>query len=160
MTPPFIYIWHPWRSARYLSHPPAIGLLIGLKKAWFRAHLGGQIKDLQSGHFLVESCLLSEKDEHFILSALSPTTDIRTVFVKILKRLSLKGPIISEDTCCIFQLPKKYSVFLSLACWCLSFEFSRTFLESVSKSWGFQLSSWGLNSDFQWIWQMICLICW
>jgi len=71
-----------------------------------------------------------------------------------------KGPIISEDICGIFQLPKKYSVFLSLACWLLSFEFSRTFLESVSKSWGFQLSPRGLNSDFQWIWQMICLICW
>ena len=71
-----------------------------------------------------------------------------------------KGPIISEDICGIFQLPKKYSVFLSLACWRLSFEFSRTFLESVSKSWGFQLSPRGLNSDFQWIWQMICLICW
>ena len=71
-----------------------------------------------------------------------------------------KGPIISEDMCSIFQLPKKYSVFLSLACWRLSFEFSRTFLESVSKSWGFQLSPRGLNSDFQWIWQMICLICW
>ena len=71
-----------------------------------------------------------------------------------------KGPIISEDICGIFQLPKKYSVFLSLACWSLSFEFSRTFLESVSKSWGFQLSPRGLNSDFQWIWQMICLICW
>ena len=71
-----------------------------------------------------------------------------------------KGPIISEDICGIFQSPKKYSVFLSLACWHLSFEFSRTFLESVSKSWGFQLSPRGLNSDFQWIWQMICLICW
>ena len=65
-----------------------------------------------------------------------------------------------EDICGIFQLPKKYSVFLSLACWSLSFEFSRTFLESLSKSWGFQLSPRGLNSDFQWIWQMICLICW
>ena len=71
-----------------------------------------------------------------------------------------KGPIISEDICDIFQLPKKYSVFLFLACWLLSFEFSHTFLESVSKSWGFQLSPRGLNSDFQWIWQMICLICW
>ena len=28
-----------------------------------------------------------------------------------------KGPIYSEDKCGIFQLPKKYSVFLSLACW-------------------------------------------
>ena len=45
-----------------------------------------------------------------------------------------KGPIISEDICGIFQLPKKYSVFLSLACWRLSFEFSRSFLESVSQS--------------------------
>ena len=71
-----------------------------------------------------------------------------------------KGPLISEDICSIFQLPKKYSVFLPLACWRLSFEFWRTFLESVSKSWGFQLSPRGLNSDFQWIWQMICLICW
>ena len=71
-----------------------------------------------------------------------------------------KGPIISEDICGSFQLPKKYSVFLSLACWRLSFEFSRAFLESVSKSWGFQLSPRGLNSHFQWIWQMICLICW
>ena len=71
-----------------------------------------------------------------------------------------KGPIISEDICGIFQLPKKHSVFLSLACWHLSFEFSRTFLESLNKSWGFQMSPRGLNSDFQWIWQMICLICW
>ena len=36
-----------------------------------------------------------------------------------------KGPIISEDICGIFQLPKKYSIFLSLACWHLLFEFSR-----------------------------------
>ena len=72
----------------------------------------------------------------------------------------IKGPIISEDICSIFQLPKKYSIFLSLACWSLSFELSRTFLESLSKSWGFQLSPWWLDSDFQWIWQMICLICW
>ena len=46
----------------------------------------------------------------------------------------VKGPIISEDICGIFQLPKKYSVFLSLACWRLLFEFLRAFLESVSKS--------------------------
>ena len=87
--------------------------------------------------------------------------DIITTFVeKASWKSSSKGPIISEDICGIFQLPKKYSVFLPLACWRLSFEFSRTFLESVSKSWGFQLSPQGLNSDFQWIWQMICLICW
>ena len=45
-----------------------------------------------------------------------------------------KGPIISEDICGFFQLPKKYSVFLSFTCWYLSFEFSRTFLETLSKS--------------------------
>ena len=54
--------------------------------------------------------------------------------VKNYEGLLFKGPIISEDMRGIFQLPKKYSVFLSLACWRLSFEFLRTFLESVSKS--------------------------
>ena len=57
------------------------------------------------------------------------------IFVHIWgKNVKAKGPIISEDVCGIFQLPKKYSVFLSLACWSLSFEFSRTFLESLNKS--------------------------
>ena len=41
------------------------------------------------------------------------------------QELTAKGPINSEDICGIFQLPKKYSVFLSLACWRLLFEFSR-----------------------------------
>ena len=45
-------------------------------------------------------------------------------FLWFTKYLHTKGPIISEDICGIFQLPKKYSVFLSLACWRLSFEFS------------------------------------
>ena len=50
-----------------------------------------------------------------------------------------------------------FSIFSLLAFVVWIFE---NFLESVSKSWGFQLSPRGLNSDFQWIWQMICLICW
>ena len=44
--------------------------------------------------------------------------------MKIVNRVS-KGPIISEDMCGIFQLPKKYSVSLSLACRRLLIEFSR-----------------------------------
>ena len=34
-----------------------------------------------------------------------------------------KGRIFSEDIGGILPLPKIYSIFLSLACWCLSFEF-------------------------------------
>ena len=39
-----------------------------------------------------------------------------------------KGGLISEGILTLVTLPKKYSVFLPLACWRLSFEFSRDLL--------------------------------
>ena len=67
--------------------------------------------------------------------------DLKTAFLHAFESWSIKGGLISEGILTLVTLPEKYSVFLPLACWRLSFEFSRarTLQISCQNAWRKQI---------------------